>query len=267
MDEGSPPNSKENKDGSSTDNDQAFNISVPFLHKIIAEIFGTYFIIFAGGATVIGNKSTKGSVTFPGISVVWVLAVAIMINSVGHISGAHFNPAVTISLATCQRFPWKQVPAYIAAQVLGSTLASGMLHLLFDGWRALFPGIILTGLNVQSLVYEFIDSFCLMFLVSCVDTVNRAIGEHARTTVGATVLLNVGFAGLISGASVNPVSSLGPAIIENRYESIWVYMLVLIYGKIIGAWAYNLIRHSNKPLRELRKSGSFHRSLKMNGSK
>ncbi|KAH0450415.1 hypothetical protein IEQ34_021107 [Dendrobium chrysotoxum] len=267
MEEGSPPNSKEDKDRSSTDNDHALNISVPFLHKIIAEILGTFFIIFTGYTLVIVNKSTKGSVMFPGISVVWVLVLAVMINSVGHFSGAHFNPAVTISFATCQRFPWKQVPAYIAAQVLGSTLASGMLHLLFGGWQELFPGIIPTGLNVQSLILEFIISFYLMFLVSGLATVNRAIGEHARTTVGATVLLNVGFAGLISGASMNPARGLGPAIIGNRYGAIWVYMVGPICGTIIGAWAYNLICRSNKPLRELKKSVSFPRSLKMNGSK
>ncbi|PKU69166.1 aquaporin NIP1-1 [Dendrobium catenatum] len=267
MEEGSPPNSIEDKDGSSADNDQALNISVPFLHKIIAEIFGTYFIIFAGCASVIVNKSTKGGVTFPGICVVWGLAVTVMIYSVGHISGAHFNPAVTISFATCRRFLWKQVPAYIAAQVLGSTLASGTLRLLFGGWREHFPGTIPTGSNVQSMVLEFIISFYLMFVVSGVATDNRAIGELAGIAVGATVLLNVGFAGLISGASMNPARSLGPAIVGNRYESIWVYMVGPICGTITGAWAYNLIRHSNKPLRELTKSGSFLRSLKMNGSK
>ncbi|KAH0450267.1 hypothetical protein IEQ34_020959 [Dendrobium chrysotoxum] len=243
------------------------NLKSSAIWSIIAEIFGTYFIIFAGCASVIVNKSTKGSVTFPGICVVWGLAVTVMIYSVGHISGAHFNPAVTISFATCRRFPWKQAPAYIAAQVLGSTLASGTLRLLFGSWRELFPGTIPTGSNVQSLVLEFIISFYLMFVVSGVATDNRAIGELAGIAVGATVLLNVGFAGLISGASMNPARSLGPAIVGNRYESIWVYIVGPICGTITGAWAYNLIRHSNKPLRELTKSGSFLRSLKMNGSK
>ncbi|XP_020587682.1 aquaporin NIP1-1-like [Phalaenopsis equestris] len=267
LEEGVPPNSTEDENGSSTDNDSPLSVPVPLLHKIIAEIIGTYFIVFAGCASVTVNKSTKGTVTFPGICVVWGLAVTVMIYAVGHVSGAHFNPAVTISFATCRRFPWKQVPAYIAAQVLGSTLASGTLHLLFGGSRELFAGTIPTGSNIQSLVLEFIISFYLMFVVSGVATDSRAIGELAGIAVGSTVLLNVGFAGLISGASMNPARSLGPAIISNRYGSIWVYMLGPICGTIAGAWAYNLIRHSNRPLRELTKSGSFLKSLKINSSK
>ncbi|RWV99356.1 hypothetical protein GW17_00037738 [Ensete ventricosum] len=93
---------------SSADKGCRLSLSVPFLQKILAEIFGTYFLIFAGCASVTVNLS-KGMITFPGICVVWGLAVMVMVYSVGHISGAHFNPAVTIAFATCGRFPWKQV--------------------------------------------------------------------------------------------------------------------------------------------------------------
>lgn len=273
LEEGALPNSRaaaaaaEENNSSSSDTDSAPGIYVPFLQKILAEIFGTYFLIFAGCGSVTVNKSTKGTVTFPGICVVWGLAVMVMVYSVGHISGAHFNPAVTISFATCRRFPWKQVPAYVAAQVVGSTLASGTLRLLFGGKAELFAGTIPTGSNLQSLVLEFIITFYLMFVVSGVATDNRAIGELAGLAVGATVLLNVAFAGPISGASMNPARTLGPAIVASRYESIWVYMVGTICGAIAGAWAYNLIRYTDKPLRELTKSGSFLKSLKSNGSK
>ncbi|XXG61584.1 hypothetical protein AAC387_Pa05g0160 [Persea americana] len=203
-------------------------LSVPFLQKLIAEAFGTYFVVFA----------------------------------VGHISGAHFNPAVTIAFATCKRFPWIQVPAYLSAQILGATLASGTLRLLFDGKREHFPGTIPSGSNLQSLVLEFIITFYLMFVISGVATDNRAIGELAGLAVGATVLLNVLLAGPISGASMNPARSLGPAIVASRYESIWVYIVGTICGAVSGAWAYNLIRFTNKPLREITKTGSFLRSIR-----
>ncbi|KAG0500449.1 hypothetical protein HPP92_000521 [Vanilla planifolia] len=222
---------------------------------------GTYFLIFAGCASVIVNKITKGTVTFPGICVVWGLAVTVLVYSIGHISGAHFNPAVTIAFASCQRFSWKQVPIYIAAQVLGSTLASGTLHLLFGGERQLFAGTIPSGSNLQSLVLEFIISFFLMFVISAVATDNRAVGELAGIAVGATVLLIVGFAGPISGASMNPARTLGPAIIANRYESIWVYMAGPVCGMIAGARAYNLLRLTNKPVAEISKTDSFLKSL------
>ncbi|ONK80109.1 uncharacterized protein A4U43_C01F13980 [Asparagus officinalis] len=241
-------------------------LSVHFLQKLIAEVLGTYFVIFAGCASVVVNI-IKGSVTFPGICIVWGLVVMVMVYSVGHISGAHFNPAVTLAFASCRRFPWKQVPAYIIAQVVGSSLASLTLRVMFGGDQKHFFGTIPTGSDVQSLSLEFIISFYLMFVISGVATDNRAIGELAGLAVGATVLLNVLLAGPISGASMNPARTLGPAIVMNRYEGIWVYIVGPITGTIAGAWAYNLIRFTNRPLREITKSGSFLKSLRSNGTK
>lgn len=235
---------------------------VPFLQKVLAEVFGTYFLIFAGCASVTVNLS-KGMVTFPGVCIVWGLAVMALVYTLGHVSGAHFNPAVTIAFATCGRFPWMQVPAYILAQLVGSTLASGTLRLLFGGKRELFAGTIPVGSDLQSLVLEFIISFYLMFVISGVATDKRAIGQLAGLAVGATVLLNVLLAGPISGASMNPARSLGPAIVAHRYESIWVYIVGPICGTVSGAWVYNLIRFTNRPLREITMS-SFLKGLGRN---
>jgi aquaporin NIP len=143
--------------------------------QILAEIFGTYFLIFAGCAAVAVNLRTGGTVTFPGICIVWGLAVMVMVYSVGHISGAHLNPAVSVAFATCGRFPWRQVPAYAAAQVMGATAASLTLRLLFGNAREHFFGTVPAGSDVQSLVIEFIISFNLMFVVSGVATDNRAV--------------------------------------------------------------------------------------------
>ncbi|KAG0536028.1 hypothetical protein BDA96_03G029000 [Sorghum bicolor] len=172
-------------------------ISVQFMQKIIAEVLGTYFMIFAGCGSVVVNLSTNGTVTFPGICAVWGLVVMVLVYSVGHISGAHFNPAVTVAFATCGRFPWKQVPSYAVAQVLGSTLASLTLRVVFGGATAHehFFGTAPSGTVAQAVVLEFVISFYLMFVVSGVATDNRAIGELAGLAVGATVLLNVLVAG------------------------------------------------------------------------
>ncbi|KAJ0623325.1 putative major intrinsic protein [Helianthus annuus] len=231
--------------------------SVSFLQKLIAEVLGTYFVIFAGCAAVVVNTDKDKVIGLPGISIVWGLVVMVMVYSVGHISGAHFNPAVTIAFASCNRFPVKQVPAYVAAQVLGSTLASGTLRLIFNGRQDHFAGTLPAGSDLQSLVLEFIITFYLMFVISGVATDNRAIGELAGLAVGATVLLNVMFAGPISGASMNPARSLGPAIVSKEYRGIWVYMLGPTAGAISGAWVYNIIRFTDKPLREITKSASF----------
>ncbi|XP_043705195.1 aquaporin NIP1-1 [Telopea speciosissima] len=233
------------------------SISVPFLQKLLAEVLGTYFLVFAGCASIVVNVIKDGQVTPLGISMVWGLTVMVMSYSVGHISGAHFNPAVTIAFATCGRFSWKQVPGYAAAQLLGSILASVTLRLLFGAEENHFFGSAPTGSNMQSFVLEFIIAFYLMFVISGVASDNRAIGELAGLAVGTTVILDVILAGLISGSSMNPARSLGPAIVLNRYKSIWVYIVAPICGMICGAWAYNLIRFTDKPLREITRSGSF----------
>ncbi|KAI3742841.1 hypothetical protein L1987_60537 [Smallanthus sonchifolius] len=242
--------------------------TIPFLQKLIAEVLGTYFVIFAGCAAVVVNTGKDKVIGLPGISIVWGLVVMVMVYSVGHISGAHFNPAVTIAFASCRRFPLTQVPAYVGAQVLGSTLASGTLRLIFNGHEDHFAGTLPVGSHLQSLVLEFIITFYLMFVISGVATDNRAIGELAGLAVGATVLLNVMFAGPISGASMNPARSLGPAIVSSQYRGIWIYMLGPTAGAISGAWVYNIIRFTDKPLREITKSTSFLRYASIrNGSK
>lgn len=244
-----------------TNQDSACIISIPFIQKVIAEVLGTYFLIFAGCAAVVVDLDSNNAVSHAGVSIVWGLVVMVMVYSVGHISGAHFNPAVTIAFATCKRFPWKQVPAYLAAQILGSTLASGTLRLIFSGTQNHFAGTLPTGSDLQSFVLEFVITFYLMFVISGVATDNRAIGELAGLAVGSTVLLNVMFAGPISGASMNPARSLGPAIVSSQYKGIWIYLVAPTCGAIAGAWVYNIIRFTDKPLREITTTGSFLKGL------
>ncbi|WOL09152.1 hypothetical protein Cni_G17905 [Canna indica] len=251
---------------SSSSKGSSLGVTFPLFQKIIAEILGTYFLIFAGCGSVVVNLDTKGTVTFPGICITWGLAVMVLVYSLGHVSGAHFNPAVTFAFATCGRFPWRQVPAYMVAQVLGSTLASETLRLMFGGGHKFFPGTIPAGSNIQSLVLEFIISFLLMLVISGVATDSRAIGDLAGIAVGATVLLNVLFAGPITGASMNPARSLGPAIVAQRWQGIWVYIVGPFTGMVAGAWTYNLLRFPDKPPQEIIKSGSFLKRLRGNSS-
>eukprot|EP01018_Ginkgo_biloba_P005528 Gb_07454 [translate_table: standard] len=234
---------------------------VTFLQKVGAEIIGTFFLMFAGCGSVIIDKKSNGSITHIGVSAVWGLIVMILIYAVGHISGAHFNPAVTLAFATVRHFPWSQVPAYIGAQVIASISASFVLRLMF-GSVAFMGATIPDGSDMQSFVLEILITFLLMFVVSAVATDTRAIGELAGLAVGSTIAVNVIVAGPISGASMNPARSLGSAIAGNKYTGIWVYMVAPVIGAVTGAWSYNLIRLSDKPVRELTKSGSFLKSLR-----
>ncbi|XP_058735811.1 nodulin-26-like [Vicia villosa] len=255
-----------NKESPQTSEDS----SVPFLQKLIAEVVGTYFLIFAGCASIIVNKSTDNVVTLPGIAIVWGLALVVLIYSLGHISGAHFNPAVTIAFASTRSFPLLHVPAYISAQVLGATLASGTLKLIFSGNSGLhdqFSGTLPSGSNLQTFVFEFIITFYLMFIICGVATDSRAIGELAGIAIGSTLLLNVIISGPITGASMNPVRSLGPAFMHNEYRGIWIYLVSPVLGAVAGAWVYNLVRYTNKPLREIVKSASFLKEAKRGETK
>ncbi|GAB4832402.1 Putative aquaporin NIP4-1 [Ancistrocladus abbreviatus] len=250
--------------------------SVTLTQKLVAELIGTYFVIFAGCGSVAVNKLYGGTITFPGVCVTWGLIVMVMVYSVGHISGGHFNPAVTITSAIFQRFPIKEasliyvsssclmVPLYVAAQVAGSLLASGTLALIFDITPEAFFGTTPAGTNIQSFVLEIIISFLLMFVISGVTTDTRAVGELGGIAVGMTILLNVFVAGPISGASMNPARSLGPAIVKHNYKGIWVYVAGPLVGTITGAFAYNLIRFPGKSLREKAKSPSFLKSASQN---
>ncbi|WVY92324.1 hypothetical protein V8G54_037838 [Vigna mungo] len=194
-----------------------------------------------------------GSVTFPGICVTWGLIVMVMIYTVGHISGAHFNPAVTITLAIFRRFSYKQVPLYIFAQLLGSILASGTLALMLDVTPKSFFGTIPVGSNVQSLAAETIITFLLMFVISAVTTDDRAVGDFAGVVVGMTIMLNVFVAGPVSGASMNPARSIGPSLMIHVYKGLWIYIVGPIIGAIAGALAYNFLRSTthNSPSEEI----------------
>ncbi|KOM47026.1 hypothetical protein LR48_Vigan07g073000, partial [Vigna angularis] len=187
---------------------------------VIAEVIGTYFVVFAGCGSVAVNK-IYGSVTFPGICVTWGLIVMVMFYTVGHISGAHFNPAVTITLAIFRRFSYKQVPLYIFAQLLGSILASGTLALMLDVTPKSFFGTIPVGSNVQSLAAEITITFLLM---------------------------------PVSGASMNPARSIGPSLIIHVYKGLWIYIVGPIIGAIAGALAYNFLRSTthNSPSEEIK---------------
>ncbi|PNX85689.1 aquaporin nip1-2, partial [Trifolium pratense] len=149
------------------------------------------------------------------------------------------------------------VPAYISAQLLGATLASGTLKLIFSGKHDQFSGNLASGSNLQAFVLEFIVTFFLMFTISGVATDNRAIGELAGIAIGSTLLVNVIISGPITGASMNPVRSLGPAFVHNEYTGIWIFIVSPILGAVAGAWVYNTVRYTNKSVREITKSASF----------
>ncbi|XP_010461016.1 PREDICTED: aquaporin NIP3-1-like isoform X1 [Camelina sativa] len=233
-------------------------VSVSFVQKLIGEFVGTFTMIFAGCSAIVVNETYGKPVTLPGIALVWGLTVMVMIYSIGHVSGAHFNPAVSIAFASSKRFPFNQVPGYIAAQVLGSTLAAGTLRLVFnlnDNVCSLkgdvYVGTYPSNSNTTSFIMEFIATFNLMFVISAVATDKRATGSFAGIAIGATVVLDILFSGPISGASMNPARSLGPALIWGCYNDLWLYIVSPIIGALSGAWTYDMLRSTKKSYKEI----------------
>jgi aquaporin NIP len=166
-----------------------------------------------------------------------------MIYAVGHVSGAHFNPAVTLSFALARHFPRRQVPLYWGAQLVGALLAAVLLR----GSLGNIPHVGATypsGSDRQAFLWEAVLSFFLMFVIMAVATDTRAVGEAAAIAIGGTVGLDAMFGGPITGASMNPARSLGPGIVSGDLHAIWIYLLAPIVGAALAAATYAFVRGS-----------------------
>ncbi|PIA62693.1 hypothetical protein AQUCO_00200601v1, partial [Aquilegia coerulea] len=218
-----------------------------FLKKVVAEIIATFLLVFVTCGSAALSATDEHKVSKLGASIAGGLIVTVMIYAVGHISGAHMNPAVTLAFAAVRHFPWKQVPFYAAAQITGATVASFTLHQLLHPIERVGTTSP-SGTDLQALVMEIIVTFSMMFITSAVATDTKAIGELAGIAVGSAVCITSILAGPISGGSMNPARSIGPAIASKYYKAIWVYMVGPVMGTLMGAWSYNFIRVSDKPV-------------------
>ena len=209
--------------------------------KVGAEMIGTFALVFAGCGAIMVDAQAGGAISHVGVGLTFGLVIMVMIYATGHISGAHFNPAVTLAFAAVGRFPWRQVPFYIAGQLAAATLASIMLANIL-GSVADMGATVPAGSATQALWLEVILAFFLMFVITSVATDARAVGYMAGWAIGGIVAVEAIFAGPISGASMNPARSLAPALVASQYDSLWVYLVGPIAGAALGAFAYQLIR-------------------------
>lgn len=216
------------------------------LQRAAAEFVGTFGLVFAGCGAIIIDATTGGAITHVGVALTFGLIIATMIYATGHISGAHFNPAVTLAFAATRHFPLALVPAYLAAQFGGAIAASIVLRLLFGNVANLGTTLPAGGAG-QSLALETVLTFFLMFVIISVATDTRAVGQAAALAIGGTVGLEAMFAGPISGASMNPARSLAPALVSGTWTAQWLYLVGPIVGALLGAFAYQFIRgeHAN----------------------
>jgi len=204
------------------------------VNKLFAETFGTFALVFAGCGAIVVHE-TQGSVTHVGIALVFGLVVMALAYALGDVSGAHLNPAVTLGFAAARRFAWWEVIPYIVAQMLGATLAAMLLDYLFPYAQAL--GVTAPARDIpQSFILEVVMTWLLMFVILRVSTGAKEKGIMAGAAVGATVGLDALFGGPISGASMNPARSFGPAIFSGGYalQTLWLYLTAPVVGAFLA---------------------------------
>lgn len=207
---------------------------------LAAEFVGTFALVFAGCGAIMVDAKT-GALGHVGVAFSFGLVIMAMIYAVGHISGAHFNPAVTLAFALTRHFPWTRGAAYWATQVTAAIAAAAVLRGSL-GDVAHVGATLPSGSQGQSLLWELVLSFFLMFVIMAVATDTRAAGEAAAIAVGGTVALDAMFGGPVSGASMNPARSIGPALVSGDLHALWLYVLAPVVGAALAGLAYQLIR-------------------------
>lgn len=219
--------------------------------KLVAEFVGTFALVFIGCGSVIADGITNGKITPVGISLAFGLTVMAMIYATGHISAAHFNPAVTIGFAIAGRFPWRYVPHYLLAEFSGAFSASFLHWALFSGhaFNVNFGATVLgDGVSTgQGFVVEVILTFFLMFVIMAMATDKRVPSAASGLAIGMTVTICALFGGSLTGASMNPARSLAPALFASitmkvPLQQIWIYLIAPVVGAGIAARAYEFLR-------------------------
>ena len=211
------------------------------MKKYIAELIGTFTLVFCGCGAIVTNEFSQGTVTHSGIALTFGLVIMSLIYALGDISGAHFNPAVTIAFTYAKKFPLKEVPKYILAQCIGAIIAAALLLLLFPENE--FLGTTLPKIDVwRVFLFEVILTFFLMMVIINVSTGSKESGIMAGIAIGGVVWFEAQFAGPITGASMNPARSIGPALVSGHLEYLWLYILAPIVGAILAVMSCKLVK-------------------------
>lgn len=213
------------------------------MKRYAAEFIGTFALVFAGTGAIVIDETSGGGVTHVGVALTFGLIVLAMIYSLGDISGAHINPAVTLGFWFSRKFKGRNVLPYIASQCAGALAASGTLRFLFPQ-NKLLGTTQPAGSDLQSFVLEFLLSALLMFVILGVSTGAKEKGITAGIVVGAVIALEAMFAGPICGASMNPARSLAPALVSGHLSGLWIYFAAPVLGAGLGVLGCRCVREA-----------------------
>jgi aquaporin NIP len=210
--------------------------------RATAEALAAFALVFAGCGAIVADAHYDGALSAVGVSLVFGLIVMAMIYATGHLSGAHINPAVTIAFTLTRHFRARDAVAYVSAQLLGAAAGALVLLTIWPDQPADLGATVPSVGAGSAFVYELVLTAFLMFVIMAVATDTRAVGAAAAIAIGGTVGLDALFGGPVTGASMNPARSFGPALAAGQWSDFWVYLAGPILGAAAGAFAYQLVR-------------------------
>jgi MIP family channel proteins len=212
------------------------------LRRALAEAIAAFALVFAGCGAVVTNATHRGTLGSVGVSLVFGLVIMVMIYATGHLSGAHINPAVTVAFTLTRHFPGRDAIAYIGAQLAGATAGALLLLTAWSSKPADLGATVPSVATGTAFLYEAVMTAFLMFVIIAVATDTRAVGAAAAIAIGGTVGLDALFGGPLTGASMNPARSFGPALASGTWTDFWIYVAGPVVGAAVGAFAYQFIR-------------------------
>lgn len=212
-----------------------------------AELIGTFVLVLAGGATAVGLATTDPRVyDLTTIVLAFGLALTALVAALGHVSGAHLNPAITLGLAVTGKFPWRAVPVYVAAQLLGAVLASSATWAAYSGdghtvidFSTTAPAAGVS--NGRAFFVEALITFVLVLVVISVATDDRVPAAVAPVAVGAALAVCIFIAAPVTGGAVNPARAFGPAVVSGNLHGLWIYLLAPLVGGVLAALVYDRV--------------------------
>lgn len=217
------------------------------MKSYLAEFIGTFFLVFNGTGAIIINSLTNNSLGGIGISLIFGFTIIIMIYACGHISGAHFNPAVTLAFLAIKKITIRNSVVYILIQIFAAIFASSILWLLFGNIEQMGATLPTPKFSenfvLTSFAVEMIFTYCLVFVIFNVALDPSAESNFTGLAVGITIIVGALFIGPISGGSFNPARSIGPAIIANNYDHLWIYIISPIIGSLLAVLSFKMMNY------------------------
>lgn len=205
--------------------------------RAVAECIGTFGLVFIAAGAAMADELSNGGLGLVGNALASGLIVSAMIYATGHISGAHINPAVTLGFALVRRISLRDAGAYWLAQMIGAIAAAALLRLLL-GKVGIMGGHTITIDPVRAVGVEIALTFLLMFVIMAVATDKRAVGRAAGIAIGATVTFDILVGGPLTGGSMNPARTTGPALLAANWQDLWVYWVGPPVGAALAALLY-----------------------------